>query len=285
MTTGGPQSGLATTPRPPDLSLVHRLAPFKRSLVLMTGCLLVQTVYWIATPLLLAHLVDEGLLRNDRSVLSQVVATLVVITVLGEAAGVAFDRLSARVLAELLRRLRQDMFDQLQRLSLRYYARNSEGDIVARFSADVTVVEELLASFVPWVVMPGLAVAGSTVALFALDWRLALLAMLVWPSSLTRDRGAADRHVVRRVRLAASPHPLHERARRPLIEGRHRRAPDRRVGVERGARVRRCADHRPGHGVPGAVPHARHQRRLHDAVLAEDDPLERRVAPHRLAAA
>ena len=156
----------------------------------MTGCLLVQAVYWIATPLLLAYLVDEGLLRNDRSVLSQVVATLVVITVLGEAAGVAFDRLSARVSAELLRRLRQDMFDQLQRLSLRYYARNSEGDIVARFSADVTVVEELLASFVPWVVMPGLAVAGSTVALFALDWRLALLAMLVWPSSLIGPRCA-----------------------------------------------------------------------------------------------
>ncbi len=107
----------------------------------------------------------------------------------------AFDWLSARVLAELLRRLRQDMFEQLQRLSLRFYARTSEGDIVARFSADVTVLEELISSFVPWVVLPGLAVIGSTLALFALDWRLALLAMLVWPSSLLGPRLASSRAV------------------------------------------------------------------------------------------
>ena len=193
VSTPGAQSRLVAPPGVQGLRLIRRLAPFRRSLVVMSGCLLVQTIYWIATPLLLAYLVDDGLLHGDRSVLTQVIVILTVIAVLGEATGVAFDRLSARVLAEFLRGLRQDMFDQLQRLSFGYYTRNSEGDIVARFSSDVAVVEELLASFVPWVVLPGLAVAGSTVALFALDWRLALLAMLVWPASLIGPRLASRR--------------------------------------------------------------------------------------------
>ena len=124
---GAPRSGLDVTRREPGLRLVHRLAPFRRSLVLMSGCLLVQTVYWIATPLLLAHLVDDGLLVGDRAVLTQVIAILVLITVFGELAGVAFDRMSARVLAEVLRQLRQDMFDQLQCVSMGYYANTLGG--------------------------------------------------------------------------------------------------------------------------------------------------------------
>jgi ATP-binding cassette subfamily B protein len=175
------------------LRLVHRIAPFWRSLVGMGACLLAQTAYWIATPLLLAYLIDKGLLENDRSVLTQVIVILVVITALGEVAGIAFDWLSARMLAEVLRRLRQDMFGRLQDLSLGYYARTSESDIVARFSIDVATVEEVLGAFIPWVVMPGLAVIGSTLAVIRLDWRLALLAMLVWPSSLIGPRLSARR--------------------------------------------------------------------------------------------
>jgi ATP-binding cassette, subfamily B, bacterial len=185
----------AELPPTEGLRLLRRMAPFWRSLVVMAVCLVVQTLYWVATPLLLAVLIDQGLLKDDRSVLGRVILVLVVVTALGEVAGVIFDWLSARVLAELLRQLRQDMFEQLQRLSLGYYARTSEGDIIARFSSDAATLEEVAGAFVPWVVMPGLAVIGSTLALFRLDWRLACLAMLVWPCSLIGPRLSARRAV------------------------------------------------------------------------------------------
>jgi ATP-binding cassette, subfamily B, bacterial len=187
-----PTAGLPPTE---GLRLLQRIAPFWRSLVVMGLCLIVQTLYWVATPLLLAVLIDQGLLKDDRSVLGRVILILIVVTALGEVAGVIFDWLSARVLAELLRQLRQDMFEQLQRLSLGYYARTSEGDVIARFSSDAATLEEVAGAFVPWVVMPGLAVFGSTLALFRLDWRLALVAMLVWPCSLIGPRLSAGRAV------------------------------------------------------------------------------------------
>ena len=150
-------------------------------------------MYWIATPLILSYLIDQGLIKKDQSILGKVVMILAGITIAGHLAGVVFDWLSANVLAELLRRLRADMFEHLQKLSLSYYSKTSEADIVARFSTDAATVEEVAGAFIPWVVMPFLAVLGSTAALFRLDWRLALLAMLVWPASLIGPRLSANR--------------------------------------------------------------------------------------------
>ena len=175
------------------LNLVSRIMPFWREILGISVCLLIQTAYWVATPLCLSHLIDEGLLKKQESVLYSILLIMVVITVIGNIAGVVADWLSAKALSELLRRLRADMFEHLQRLSLSFYARTSEGDIVARFSSDATTVEEVTGSFIPWVIMPGLAALGSMVALFQMDWRLAMFSMLVWPCSLFGPRVSANR--------------------------------------------------------------------------------------------
>ncbi len=179
--------------QPEGLNLVSRIVPFWREILGISVCLLIQTAYWVATPLCLSHLIDEGLLKKQESVLYSILLIMVVITVIGNIAGVVADWLSAKALSELLRRLRADMFEHLQRLSLSFYARTSEGDIVARFSSDATTVEEVTGSFIPWVIMPGLAALGSMVALFQMDWRLAMFSMLVWPCSLFGPRVSANR--------------------------------------------------------------------------------------------
>lgn len=184
---------LTDATQPEGLNLVSRILPFWREILGVSVCLLIQTAYWVTTPLCLSHLIDEGLLKKQESVLYFVLAIMVVITVFGNMAGVVADWLSARVLSELLRRLRADMFEHLQRLSLSFYAKTSEGDIVARFSSDATTVEEVTGAFIPWVIMPGLAALGSMVALFQMDWRLAMFSLLVWPCSLFGPRVSANR--------------------------------------------------------------------------------------------
>lgn len=159
----------------------------------MALCLVVQTIYWIASPLCLKHLIDEGVLKGQESVLWTVLGILLLITFFGQLAALVYDWLSASVLAGFLRELRGDMFAHLQRMSVGYFSRTSEGEIVGRFSSDIATVEDVVSSFIPWVVMPSLAALASTIALFEMDWRLALFSMLVWPSSLLGPRLSAAR--------------------------------------------------------------------------------------------
>jgi ATP-binding cassette subfamily B protein len=89
-----------------------------------------------------------------------------------------------QVRTALLRDLRWQMFCHLQRLSIGFYARTEAGDILARFSTDLAAIENALTAAIPWAILPGLQVIFSAVLLFTLEWRLALIAMLVFPLTL-----------------------------------------------------------------------------------------------------
>lgn len=77
--------------------------------------------------------------------------------------------------------IRYAMFSRLQYQSLSYFSRSRSGDLLARFSGDLNAVEGALSSALAWAVIPLMDVASHTVLLFILDWRLALVALLVCP--------------------------------------------------------------------------------------------------------
>ncbi len=109
--------------------------------------------------------------------------------------GVARDRLYAQLTASVIADLRLEIFAHLQKLSLGFYARMQVGDILARFSGDLVALEGAFVSALAWAVAPALDVCVYTVVLFILDWRLALVAMLVWPIALLGPHYFAPRAV------------------------------------------------------------------------------------------
>ena len=171
------------------------LRPHRAALAAVGLCVLVQTAFYAAVPMSFEILIDRAILRSDRTALVTVVSLLVLGVVLMALAGLWQVWLSARIVAGLMRDLRARMFARLQHLPLGFFGRTRTGDIVTRFSGDLTTVEEICVSLVPWVAMPAVSVMVSTVLLFVLDWRLALLAMLVWPVCLLGPRWAAPRAI------------------------------------------------------------------------------------------
>jgi len=169
--------------------------PHAAALAAVGLCVLVQAAFYAALPMSFEVLVDDAILKSDREALVTVLMLLAAGVVMMAIAGLWQVRLIARVVALLIRDLRQRLFAKLQGLSLAFYQRTPPGDIVARFSGDLVMIEEICTSIVPWVVMPAVSVIISTGLLFVLDWRLALLAMLVWPVCLLGPRWAAPRAI------------------------------------------------------------------------------------------
>jgi ATP-binding cassette, subfamily B, bacterial len=163
-------------------------------LLIMVG-LLIEMSFNALVPFSFKFIVDQGLVGGDRNLLIEIVIGLAVGAVLVSVTGLARDYLYARVAARILANIRQRMFSHLQRLSMDFYGRARTGDILSRFSGDLAAVETSLANALPWGVLPALDVVATTVLLFVLDWRLALLAMLVWPMCLLGPRVFAPRAV------------------------------------------------------------------------------------------
>lgn len=167
--------------------------PYRRLLSLVIIGVLVETALVTVVPLSFKYLIDEGITRGDRGVVVAVLVGLCVVVVVVAVVGFARDYHYARLLSAMLNGERLRMFTHLQQLSGDYYSRARVGDILARFSVDLGSIEHALSIAVPWAVQPMLQALLGTVLLFGLDWRLALLAMLVFPLAIVGPRLVAPR--------------------------------------------------------------------------------------------
>ena len=170
------------------------LRPYRRQIVLLFLAVCVETAFNAWVPLSFGLLVD-ALVKGSKHMIVAILVALAVSVVIASVVGIARERLYAETGASVVADIRAELFDHLQRLSLGYFSRAQLGDVLSRFSGDLSAVENALAWMLPWAVAPSLDVTIYTVLLFVLDWKLALVAMLVWPVALFGPHRYAPRAV------------------------------------------------------------------------------------------
>lgn len=77
--------------------------------------------------------------------------------------------------------LRAQIFDHLQRVDIRFYDRNPVGRLMTRLTTDVDALNELFTAGVVALVQDVFLLVGIVGLMFYLNWRLALVALLVLP--------------------------------------------------------------------------------------------------------
>ena len=158
------------------------------SLVLVIALSLLEMGLNAQLSLSFKYLIDRAIGEKNEQILYAIVIALCVSILVVTVGGLWRDRLYAGVTAELVAGLRQRLFAHLQKLSAGFYSRTPAGEILSRFSSDLGEIERTFLNGVPWGIVPALDAALSTVLIFWLDWRLALVALLAFPLSMAGPR-------------------------------------------------------------------------------------------------
>ena len=112
-----------------------------------------------------------------RNVILVILATVALKNALGWLAG----QLGAQLQEYVTRDLRNAVYGHLQRLPLAYFARHKTGQILARVLADTAQTKQVITELVTRSLQSGAVILTTIVALFAISWRLTLLALVVAP--------------------------------------------------------------------------------------------------------
>jgi ATP-binding cassette, subfamily B, bacterial len=169
------------------------IRPYRVQAAVITLGLLLEGAFTASVPLAFRLLIDRAIVPRDTRLLTMLVATLIVGVVIVAAAGLWRDYLYARLCSRILRDLRIDMLDHVHRLSPSDAGNDDDASIAAHFSTDLAAIEYAIVSAAPWALLPALDVILGTALLFALEWRLALIAALVFPLALLGPRFIAPR--------------------------------------------------------------------------------------------
>ncbi len=161
--------------------------------VVIAGGLLIEAGFTTSVPLAFKALIDQVITPRDTRLLVPILSLLAAGMISAVLAGLIRDYAYARVSSALLSDLRHDMFRHLLQWTPGQRQLGDQGEIAARFSTDLAAVEHALLAALPWAGLPALEALLCVVLLFVLDWRLALLAMLVFPLALAGPRFLAAR--------------------------------------------------------------------------------------------
>jgi ATP-binding cassette subfamily B protein len=168
----------------PGFSLRKLLRPFRAALLL--GLLLVaaDTAAGLTLPALIRGGVDRGILAHSVSAIIGVSVAALLVVAFDTVVNVCQYRVTGRTGERLLYALRVKVFAQLQRLGLDYYERELSGRIMTRMTTDVDALSTFLQTGLQQAVVSLLSFVGIVVALFLIDWQLALIALSVLPPLL-----------------------------------------------------------------------------------------------------
>ena len=87
----------------------------------------------------------------------------------------------ASVAQRTVRDIRNDLFAKLQTLSLRFFDRHTHGELMSRLSNDVENISNVLNQGVTQFISSVLSVAGVVVVMCLINWRLALVSLVMVP--------------------------------------------------------------------------------------------------------
>jgi len=152
--------------------------------VIATGSAAAQAGGW----LLVREAIDEGIAKGDERTLSIVVGIYIVINLVGWLCQVSLIRGLANIGQGIVLGLRRDLFDHLTSLSLRYFSEQRAGWIIARLTSDVDAISDALSQGLPTLVSNVVLLPTTLIVLFIVDWRLALVAMVILPPTMIATR-------------------------------------------------------------------------------------------------
>ncbi|WP_063868299.1 ABC transporter ATP-binding protein [Paenibacillus sp. Soil766] len=167
-----------------DVSIRRILFLFKRywgQLLVIVGLALLAAVMGLIPPLVMKEIIDIAIPQGRVQLLSVMALMLIVLPVLSGVIGVWQNHLNTKVTQGVIRDLGQSLFHNLQRQSMSFFTDARSGEIVQRITGDVQSVQSVVTSIVVSSITQIVIVITTIGILFALDWKLAIISVLILP--------------------------------------------------------------------------------------------------------
>ena len=156
-------------------------APFRKTIYLSFACVMVTTATTLSAPIIVRHGIDAGIRAKNSGELNKSVVLYLIAVSLTYSFGRLLFVFVNRTGESFLRVLRLAVFRQMQRQSMAFFDRNKAGVLVARMTADIESMSELVQFGLLQFLSASLMLVFSVVVLLALSWQLTIVAFLVMP--------------------------------------------------------------------------------------------------------
>ncbi|MFC2026320.1 ABC transporter ATP-binding protein [Chloroflexota bacterium] len=160
------------------------LKPYWLGLLGVFVLLILDTLFQLAGPFLIGRAVDKYIIAGDRAGLTQ--NMLLLLGVYLGAWATRYGEFYGMIVIgnKVLYKLRTSIFDRIQTLSLKFFDQHEAGDLMSRLTNDVDTIGQVLNSGLVMTLSSVMLIFGILIAMFSLNWQLAMVTFVVLPFML-----------------------------------------------------------------------------------------------------
>ena len=166
--------------------LLGYFSPFKLQLVIISFCLLGSTAISLVSPYISGKMLYDrvispsGDLREEKFVYI-LVGVIIALSLLSLFISIVQSRCNAYMSTEVTKRMKNDIFRAMNRLSLSYFNSQPTGKLINRVNYDAEKVRNFFINGVPYLIVHAMQFVGLTVVLMILNPWLTLMILLPVP--------------------------------------------------------------------------------------------------------
>ena len=124
--------------------LLRYIGRYKAALAVVFVCLVISSVGSVMSSYLLKPIINDYILVGDFAGLLKMLALLLGLFLLSGLCSYAYARIMVHISQRTVATLRQDLFNKLQSLPLRYFDTHQSGDLMSRFTNDMDTVSDMI---------------------------------------------------------------------------------------------------------------------------------------------
>ena len=165
--------------------LGYVVSTYKIQFIIVLICILMSSVASISVSLSLKFLLDDfiipliGQKDPDYSELYMALTVLGTIFLCGVIATFVYSRMMVTIGQGVLKRVRDEMFEHMQRLPIRYFDQNTNGSIMSLYTNDTDTLRQMINQSIPQVLMASLTIIVTFIAMLVLSPVLTILAVVM----------------------------------------------------------------------------------------------------------
>ncbi|HFK4064307.1 TPA: SmdB family multidrug efflux ABC transporter permease/ATP-binding protein [Kluyvera ascorbata] len=159
-------------------------SPWRKPLSIAVVMLWIAAAAEVSGPLLISYFIDNMVAKNilPLGAVAGLAAAYVGLQLLAASLHYSQSLLFNRAAVGVVQQLRSDVMDAALRQPLSEFDTQPVGQLISRVTNDTEVIRDLYVTVVATVLRSAALIGAMLVAMFSLDWRMALVAMAIFPA-------------------------------------------------------------------------------------------------------
>ena len=165
--------------------LTYMIKNYKFSFAAVVICIITGAFATMRGMLFVQSLVDDYILplldspHPDYTPLAGALAGIVGFYILGVAAAYAYNRIMVNISQGTMRKLRNQLFSNMESLPIRYFDTHAHGDIMSIYTNDVDTLRQLFGQSIPQIINSAATLAATFLSMVTLNLPLAVITVLI----------------------------------------------------------------------------------------------------------